>query len=173
MGLGFVTVAAVQRWGVPDSTVGIFTAALLLGQTIGNLSSGFLADRYGHKLSLELSALAASLAFTLAWLAPSAEWYYAVFVLLGFAFGAVIVSGTLVSMEFCKPQRRPTYAGMTNTSVGLISVIAPLLGAWLASNGYNWLFALSAGVNLAALVLMRWWVQEPRWVRAGSELPEK
>jgi MFS family permease len=149
MGLGFVTVAAVQRWGVPDSTVGVFTAALLLGQTIGNLGSGLLADRYGHKLSLELSALAASLAFTLAWLAPSAEWYYAVFVLLGFAFGAVIVSGTLVSMEFCRPQRRPTYTGMANTSVGLISVI------------------------LVALVLMRWWVQEPRWVKARSELTEK
>ena len=173
MGLGFVTVAAVQRWGVPDSMVGIFTAALLLGQTIGNLGSGFLADRYGHKLSLELSALAAFLAFALAWRAPSADWYYVVFVLLGFAFGAVIVSGTLVSMEFCMPQRRPTYAGMTNTSVGLISVVAPLLGAWLASHDYNWLFALSAGVNLVALVLMRWWVREPRWVRPTNVMAEK
>jgi hypothetical protein len=62
---------------------------------------------------------------------------------------------------------------MTNTSVGLISVIAPLLGAWLASNGYNRLFALSAGVNLVALVLMRWWVQEPRWVRAKTVVTEK
>jgi MFS family permease len=173
MGLGFVTVAAVQRWGVPDSMVGVFTAALLLGQTIGNLGSGFLADRCGHKLSLELSALAAFLAFALAWRAPSADWYYVVFVLLGFALGAVIVSGTLVSMEFCMPQRRPTYAGMTNTSVGLISVVAPLLGAWLASHDYNWLFALSAGVNLVALVLMRWWVREPRWVRPTNVMAEK
>jgi hypothetical protein len=62
---------------------------------------------------------------------------------------------------------------MTNTSVGLISVVAPLLGAWLASNGYNWLFALSAGVNLVALVLMRWWVQEPRWVKAKTVVTEK
>ncbi|GAB4537041.1 MAG: MFS transporter [Anaerolineae bacterium] len=164
MGAGFITVAAVQRWGVPDSLVGIYTGALLLGQTIGNLFFGFLADRYGHKLSLELSALAAFLAFSIAWLAPTAEWYYAVFVLLGITLGAIIVSGILVAMEFCEPQRRPTYAGMANTGVGVISVAAPLLGAWLASVSYDWLFALSAGVNLLALALMRWWVREPRQV---------
>ena len=168
MGLGFVTVAAVQRWGVSDSTVGVFTAALLLGQTIGNLGSGLLADRFGHKLSLEVSALASFLAFTLAWLAPSADWFYVAFALLGVTIGAVIVSGILVSMEFCEPQRRPTYAGLTNTGVGLVSVAAPLLGAWLASTGYNWLFAVSAAINLVALGMMRWLVQEPRWVRVTA-----
>ncbi len=165
MGMGFVTVAVVERWQVPDSTVGIYTAALLLGQTLGNLAFGFLADRFGHKLSLELSALASLLAFTLAWLAPSPDWYYAVFALLGVTLGAVIVSGILLVLEFCEPQRRPTYVGLANTGVGLVSIIAPLLGAWLAGINYNWLFALSAGVNLVALAMMRWWVQEPRWAQ--------
>jgi MFS family permease len=168
MGWGFVTVAAVQRWQVADGTVGVYTAALLLGQTLGNVAFGLLADRLGHKLSLEMSGLAACLAFAMAWLAPSPEWYYAVFVLLGVTLGAVIVSGILVSMEFCESQRRPTYVGITNTGVGLISVVAPLLGAWLVTISYGWLFALSAGVNLVALVLMRWWVQEPRWARTAA-----
>lgn len=169
MGLGFVTVAAVQRWQVPDSTVGVYTAALLLGQTLGNVAFGFLADRFGHKLSLELSALASFLAFALAWLAPSADWYLVVFALQGVALGAIIVSGILVAMEFCGPSRRPTYVGMANTGVGLASVIAPLIGAWLASVSYSWLFALSAVINLVALAMIRWWVQEPR--RARAEVP--
>jgi MFS family permease len=153
--------------------VGVFTAALLVGQTLGNLAFGFLADRFGHKLSLELSALASFLAFTLAWLAASANWYYAVFALLGITLGGIIVSGILVSMEFSEPERRPTYAGMANTAVGLVSVVAPLLGAWLASKGYNWLFALSAGINLLALILMRWWVKEPRQARVKTTLTGK
>ncbi|MBL7162039.1 MAG: MFS transporter [Anaerolineales bacterium] len=164
MGVGFITVAAVKHWQVPDSTVGAYTAALLLGQTLGNLVFGWLADRFGHKLSLELGALASFLAFALAWLAPSAGWYYFVFGLSGIALGAIIVSGILVIMEFCEPQRRPTYAGLTNTSIGLAGVVAPLLGAWLAYINYSWLFAISAGVNLCAFVAMRWWVQEPRWM---------
>ena len=53
--LGFVTVAAIQRLQVSDSIVGFYTVALLLGQTAGSLAAGWLADRYGHKLSLEAS----------------------------------------------------------------------------------------------------------------------
>jgi MFS family permease len=163
MGTGFITVAAVQRWGVSDSTVGIYTGVLLLGQTVGNLTFGFLADRFGHKLSLELGALVSLLAFLLAWLSPSPHWYYGVFALLGIAIGAVIVSGILVIMEFSEPQRRPTYAGMANSSMGLVSLAAPLIGAWLAKMSYSWLFALSAFVYLLAFIALHWWVKEPRW----------
>ena len=166
MGAGFLTVAAIRRWQVPDSTVGLYTAAYLLGNTAGNLTFGFLADRFGHKLSLEVGALASALAFTLAWLAPSADWYYVVFVLWGINQGALLISGTLVPLEFSEPQRRPTYVGLANTAVGLVSVLAPLLGAWLAGIGYAWLFAIGAATNLAGLAAMRWWVREPRWLPA-------
>jgi MFS family permease len=164
MGAGFLTVAAIGRWQVADSTVGLYTAAYLLGNTIGNLTFGFLADRFGHKLSLEVGALASALAFTLAWLAPSANWYYVVFILWGISQGALLISGTLVPLEFSEPQRRPTYVGMANTTTGLVSIVAPLLGAWLARMGYAWLFAIGAGMNLVALAAMRWWVGEPRWL---------
>ena len=49
---------------------------------------------------------------------------------------------------------------------------APLLGAGLANVDYDLLFALSAVINLAALVLMRWWVKEPRFVRPAVALPD-
>ena len=166
LGTGFITVAALQRWQIADNTVGIYTAALLLGQTAGNLVFGFLADRFGHKLSLELGALASILSFGLAWLAPSSDWFYVVFFLLGVNAGAVIVSGILVVLEFSEPQRRPTYIGLANTVVGLVSIVAPLLGAWLAGIGYGWLFAASVFINLAALIAMHWWVKEPRWTEA-------
>ncbi len=166
LGTGFVTVSAIHRWQVADSTAGIYTAAYMVGQTVGNLAFGLLADRFGHKLSLEFGALASALAFALAWLASSPEWIYAVFFLLGISLGAILVSGTLVTLEFSEPQRRPTYAGMANTVTGLASIAAPLLGAWLASADYGWLFAASTTVNLAALVALHWWVREPRWTAA-------
>jgi MFS family permease len=171
MGLGFLTVSAVRRWQVPDSTAGLFTAALLVGQTAGNLAFGLLADRWGHKVCLEFGGLAATLAFAVAWLAPAPEWYFAVFVLLGIAVGAALVSGILVVLEFCEPARRPTYTGLANTGVGLVNMIAPLAGAGLASISYEGLFAISAGICLTALALMRWWVREPRWTAVGTVEP--
>jgi MFS family permease len=171
MGTGFVTVAAVWRWQVPDGTVGIYTAAYWLGQMVGNLGFGFLADRFGHKLSLELGTLSAVLAFGLAWLAPSPEWIQLVFLLSGISFSASMVSGILVVLEFSAPARRPTYAGMTNTFVGLASMTAPLIGTWLASVDYGLLFALSAVVNLVAFVALRWRVRDPRWTVSAKPQP--
>jgi MFS family permease len=167
LGTGFVTVSAIYRWQVADAVVGLYTALFLIGQMVGNLAFGFLADRHGHKLCLEVGALSACLAFGLAWFAPSPEWIYVVFFLMGINLGAILVSGILVALEFSEPQRRPTYAGMTNTSVGIVGMAAPLLGAWLAAVDYGWLFATGAAVNLCALVAMRWWVREPRWATAG------
>jgi MFS family permease len=163
LGTGFVTVSAIHRWQVPDSTVGLYTVAMLVGQTLGSLGVGFMADKKGHKLSLELAAIASALAFAAAWLAPAPEWIFVTFFLLGFNLGATIVSGTLVSLEFSTPERRPTYVGLANSVTGLTAIVAPLLGAWLASVDYGWLFALTAAVNLTASIVMRRWVREPRW----------
>ena len=168
MGKGFITVAALRRWDVPDSMVGAYTAAALLGQTGGNLAFGLLADRFGHKLCLELGALASLSAFTLAWLSPVPQGYYAVFALLGIAVSAVIISGILIVMEFCEPARRPTFTGLANTSIGLAGTVGPLLGVWLASLSYNGLFILSAALNLAGLIAMRGWVREPRCIQRAQ-----
>ncbi len=162
MSTGFLTVAAVSRWAVPDRDAGLFTLALLAGQTLGTLTCGFLADRFGHKVCLELGNLAGLAGFGLAWLAPGPEWYYAVFALLGFLAGAILVSGILIVMEFSNAERRPTYVGIANTAVGLVGVAAPLIGAALAGVGFNLLFAVSAVCYLGAFALFRWWVREPR-----------
>lgn len=166
MGGGFVTVAAVQRWQVPDGTVGLYTTAMLLGQTVGTLGLGLLADRRGHKLTLELGALAAVLAYSLAWLGPSSASTFAVFGLIGVALGAYVVSGLMIVLEFSPAHLRPTYAGLVNTALGLAGIVSPLVGAWLASMNYDWLFALGAALNLAGLAALHWKVREPRWLAA-------
>jgi MFS family permease len=162
LGMGFVTVAAVQRWQVPDSTVGLYTAASWLGQTAGYLGFGFLADRFGHKWPLELGALAAAVGLSLAWLAPAPGWIYLVFVMNGIYLSALLGSGILIALEFSTPERRPTYVGITNTTVGLVNILAPLLGTALAAAGYRWAFAASAVAGVAAWAAIRWGVQEPR-----------
>jgi MFS family permease len=168
MGTGFITVVAVQHWEVPDSTVGIYTAILLLGQTIGNLFAGVLADRKGHKLPLVLGAAAQIVGFLVAWLTPVASGLFIVFALIGFAVGTSIVSGLLIALEFSAPQRRPTYIGIANTSVGIASVVAPLAGGWIADFGYSWLFGFSAFFGIAGLLFLYMWVQDPRSYPAGS-----
>ena len=113
---------------------------------------------------MELGTLAAALAFTIAWLAPSPGWYFLVFALLGATNGAIIVSGILIVMEFGPAGKRPTYAGLANTVVGVVSVAAPLVAAGLASRSYDLVFAIGASITLAGLIWLHWRVREPRHV---------
>jgi hypothetical protein len=50
-------------------------------------------------------------------------------------------------------------AAINQRSVGVQELT---VRAALASPGYGWLFGVATLVNLAALVLFRWWVREPR-----------
>ncbi len=169
MGQGFLTISALRRFAVADAVVGQYTAALLLGQTAGTLLFGVLADRRGHLLSVKLGGVATVAAYLLAWLAPGPGWYYAVFALLGVSFGSILVSGILVVLEFSPPARRPTYAGLANSLIGLAGFAAPVLGGLLASlgaqsgAGYAPLFALSAAAGLLGVILLARRVHEPRW----------
>jgi MFS family permease len=162
MGTGFITVVSIERWELSDGVVGLYTAILLLGQTGGNLMAGIVADRFGHKLPLVASGVCQAVAFAAAWAAPSAEWIYGVFALLGVATGSNFVSGMLITMEFSEPSRRPTYVGIANTAFGIALAVAPLLGGWIAGFGYGWLFGGSALLGLLAVFLLQLTVREPR-----------
>ena len=162
MGMAFVTLAAVSKWDVSGGTVGNYTVALLVGQSVSNLLFGLMADRKGHKPPLVLGGLAAASAYIIAGLTTNPLLYYLVFLLLGVYFSATFVSGLMIVLEFVGPEQRPTYIGATNSIIGAINVVIPLLGGWLATFSYGYLFALSAAAGLLGVLLMWFWVVDPR-----------
>jgi len=163
MAIGFLAVYAVQRWSLPDSQAGGFTIAMLIGQSLGNLFLGWLSDRKGHKLSLEICVLITALAAGTAALAPQENWFFVVFFLIGFSAAGLMLSGISIVFEFCEPNIRPTYIGITNTFRGIVAIAMPLIGGWLAlSQGYQTMFGITFAVSLFGLILLRYWVQEPR-----------
>ncbi len=163
MAVGFLAVYAAQRWQLPDSQAGSFTASMLTGQALCNLLFGVLADRKGHKLVLELSILLGALAVGLAGLAPVPAWFYAVFALSGASAAGFILSGIMIVFEFSAPDVRPTYIGLNNTVAGIVNVVAPMLGGWLAGVvGYRGLFAVAFVITLVGFAMLHWSVREPR-----------
>ena len=160
---GFVAVYAVQRWQLSDSQAGGFTTSMLIGQALSNLLFGVLADRKGHKLVLELSTLCGVLSVGLASLASAPAWFYAVFALSGASVAGFMLSGIMIVFEFSTSDLRPTYIGLSNTTIGIVSAVAPLIGGLLAGVvGYQALFAVACTIGAASLALLRWTVRDPR-----------
>jgi MFS family permease len=171
MGYGFFTVSALQRFQVPDATVGIYTLVMMVGQTVGYLVLGRMADRKGHKLSLEIGVLALALAFSLALFIPSQPVYFVIFALIGIFTSAGFISSMMLVWEFCDISRVPTYSGLANTARGLIGLITPMVAAQIAGRSYGLLFGLCAAFTILGLVLLHFWVREPRWYGKPSESP--
>jgi len=163
MASGFLLVYAIGRWTLSDGQAATYTIALLIGQSVANLFLGFLADRKGHKLVLEISILANIACFLLALLVPDPAWFYAIFALRGVTMAGNFISGLSLPLEFSKPEDRPTFIGLASTLPGLAGSISPLLAGALAGwLGYPALFALSAAVAIAAFCMMKWLVRDPR-----------
>jgi MFS family permease len=170
MATGFLVVYTVKTWNLPDAQASGFTVALQVGLTLANLFFGFLADRKGHKLSLEICLLLSTLALALAILAPSPLWFFPIFFLRGAVNAGMFISGISIVYEFTSAENRPTYIGLANTLPGIASAIAPLLGGWLAGAvSYPVMFILATVVGAASWALLRFAVREPRHAGAPEE----
>ncbi len=167
MATGFLVVYAVQRWNLPDAQASGFTVALQIGLALANLFFGFLADRKGHKLSLEICMAVSVLSLVLAIVAPSPLWFFPIFFLRGAVNAGIFVSGISIVYEFTDAENRPTYIGLANTIPGVAGALAPLFGGWLAGAlSYQAMFVLSAVIGVLSWGLLRFAVVEPRMVKA-------
>lgn len=163
MATGFLVVYAVQKWRLPDAQAGGFMIALQVGLALANLFFGFLSDRKGHKLGLEICFLTSILTLILAILAPGPGWFFPIFFLRGAVNAGTFISGISIIYEFTGAENRPTYIGLANTIPGIAGSIAPLIGGWLAGAvSYRWMFILSAIIGILSWVLLRFNVREPR-----------
>jgi MFS family permease len=170
MATGFLVVYAVQNWNLPDATASGFTIALQVGLTLANLFFGFLADRKGHKLSLEICLLLSVLSLGLAIIATGPAWFYAIFFLRGAVQAGMFISGISIVYEFTDADNRPTYIGLANTIPGVAGAIAPLIGGWLAgAASYQAMFVLSAVIGVVGWVLLRFAVREPRHMASKAK----
>ena len=169
MAIGFLVVYTVQTWNLPDAQASGFTIALQIGLAVSNLFFGFLADRKGHKISLEICMALSILSLVMAIFAPSPAWFFLIFFLRGAVNAGTFISGISIVYEFTGAEDRPTYIGLANTIPGIAGAVAPLLGGWLAGAiSYRGMFVVAAVTGLISWGLLRFAVYEPRHQKIGS-----
>jgi MFS family permease len=174
MAAGFFMVYGKENIEGALEQVGTLTAILVGTQAVMNLAWGLLADRKGHKIVLCGGAGAMGLTAVIGWLASSPAWLWATFAALGIATSAESVSQMNIILEFCAPEDRPTYIGLTNTLLAPAQTLGPILGGALATwLTYRGMFALAALLSILGAVLLIVWVREPRDVPRGAILTTK
>jgi MFS family permease len=170
MAIGFLVVYTVQTWNLSDAQASGFIVTMQIGLTLANLFFGFLADRKGHKLSLEICMALSAISLILAILAPSFWWFFIIFFLRGVVNAGTFISGISIVYEFTDAENRPTYIGLANTIPGIAGAIAPLIGGWLVGViSYQAMFIISAVIGALSWALLRFAVREPRYTQSSQQ----
>jgi len=162
IGFAFYTVYAVNNLGMSDFAVGVLTSVLLATQIIANPIMGWLGDRWSYRSVMLGGILASVLSALLAWWAPTAAWFFPVMILTGITNVAIWTISLAMIQEFGSEAQRPTYIGLSNTLIVPFTILAPLIGGWLAElHGYKSVFLISAVFGLITAVILQWWVHDP------------
>jgi predicted MFS family arabinose efflux permease len=68
-----------------------------------------------------------------------------------------------MTLEFDTGPERPAYIGLANTLIAPSTILAPLIGGWLAdSAGYSTTFFVSVLGSLATVVVLSAMLRDPR-----------
>jgi MFS family permease len=170
MATGFLVVYTVQTWDLADAQASGFIVTMQVGLALANLFFGFLADRKGHKLNLEICMAMSVISLILAILAPNFWWFFPIFFLRGAVNAGNFISGISIVYEFTDAENRPTYIGLANTIPGIAGAIAPLIGGWLVGViSYQVMFIISAIIGALSWALLRFAVREPRYANTSQQ----
>lgn len=163
MAFSFYTVYAASRLMAGAYTVGLLTSAMMIAQVVLNPLLGWIADRWSRKGVLEIGAVAIFLSAMIARFAPSVTWMFPAVILAAVANTAFWTITMAMTLQFGEEHERPTYVGMANTLVAPATMIAPLLGGWLAdARGYPATFLVAAVAGLISVLVFHLFVKDPK-----------
>ncbi len=163
IGFAFYIVYIVRRFGASTELAGVMTAVLLGTQIVANPLVGWFGDRVSHRAAMLGGAIAAVASAGLAWWAPDAKWFFLVFIFNGIASAAVWTPALAMIPEFGSEADRPRYIGLANTLVAPSTIIAPIIGGWIADHSdYPTAFVAAAIGGIATAVILWLLVRDPR-----------
>ena len=121
--------------GAPPFVLGLLTSSFAVTNAVGQLGSGFLAERWGARrmmtggvgLYAAMNALIAT--------AASAPWLLAWRSLAGFGGGAMIISERIYIAQVVQPARRAFSNGIISAAQSAGSVAGPAVGSVAAAIG--------------------------------------
>lgn len=154
----FFVIHATEELGLPLAVVGGFVAAQQVAAAAFGALLGPLSDRWGPSSAIRVGSIVCiagpvvALTAHLAQGGPLVSAYPLVYVALGAFQSASMIGYYNYLLAIAPHDMRPSYIGLANTMMGIIT-LAPVVGGWLLeATSYTVLFAITTGlISLGAL----------------------
>ena len=163
MGFAFYTIYAVRVFGISEGFIGILTGLLMFTEVAMNPIMGWIGDRRGYLITLQIGMVATIASSLLALGARGVAWFIPIFILAGVAYVAAWTIPLSMTLEFGSESDRPSYIGLANTLIAPSTFLAPILAGLLIDKvNYQWTFLASAIAGIATLLVLLMGVSDPR-----------
>ncbi len=148
-------------------------SATLLGAVIGAAASGLLADRFGRRKMIIVTALIFSVGAIGAAVSKNVYELIAFRVLIGVAIGVASYTAPLYISEISPHKMRGALVSLNQLMITCGIVVSYVIDYVLANyQGWRWMFAFGAIPALVLLVGMLALTDSPRWLVTKNRLKE-
>jgi putative MFS transporter len=155
----------VPLWKLTPPQIGLMISAGFLGQLLGALLFGWIAERYGRMTAMIWSIAlfgAMSLVCALAWDYNSLLVFRTI---QGIGLGGEVPVAAVFISELAKAQGRGRFVLLYELVFPIGLVAASLVGLWVVPHlGWQYMFVIGALPALLTLALRRLLPESPRWL---------
>jgi MFS family permease len=170
MAVPFYWLYADARVGLGGTELGYASGAFIFAQSACNLLWGILADRRGFRFAFLFSLLLWIGAALLLMATDTLMGVLAVFVALGAGLGGFQMSAQNLVLEFGRRRNLPMRIAVANSASELVAAVGVVLGGIVAGAlSYVAVFWIAIAFQTAAVVVVVFFVDDPRWRRLGPK----
>jgi MFS family permease len=168
LALPFYVLHATEVVKLPESVLGWFVSAQMVGSIVAGIGLGWLSERRGPRPTIWLGATLALLSPLLALgshLAPGsllAQAYPLIYLLIGATNSSRMLGALNYLLESAPKERIPLYVSLYNTLAGVLVPASFLGGVLLQATSYPVLFGVTAAGVAAGL-----------WLSLGLDVPRR
>ena len=152
--LPFYTLYAIREFSVTETHIAILTGLAILSAAIGNVSFGYIIDRFGPRIVAVISACSLVIAGSLVFLINSLFILFIAWALANICNIGTLTSSQLMFAEISPHAKIPLYVGVfTIISASVASATIMLLAPVLENIGFMLLFVLVFAFGLISLTV--------------------
>ncbi len=167
MAVPFYVLDARGRFDIGGAELGAISGAFILFQSLGPLLGGVVADRRGFRFVFMAALVIWMLAVVALMITNGTVGLIIVFAALGAGLGGFQMSAQNLVLEYGSRRNLPMRIAVANSASDLVAAVGALLGGMLTFFvSFNTIFLVALAFQATALVVVGFWVDEPRNRRA-------
>ena len=160
-------------WKLAPAQIGWLISAGFVGQLLGALVFGWLAERRGRMAAMVWSIALFSVMSLVCALASDYHSLLAFRMIQGIGLGGEVPVAAVFISELAKAQGRGRFVLLYELVFPIGLVAASLIGLWVVPHlGWQYMFVIGALPGFLALVLRRLLPESPRWLAVRGRLAE-